>query len=79
MKHLPECGQCGAWLVPPRTTLCLKCEEQINAYANAKVKEDQIRGYPALSARDERSTDGRSILAEIKGQMKNYEGGRKEE
>lgn len=40
-----ECRECRAWLVPPRTTLCPRCEEKVNAYANAKIKADQMQGY----------------------------------
>lgn len=40
-----ECKECRAWLVPPRSELCPRCEEKVNAYANAMIKRDKVQGY----------------------------------
>lgn len=39
-----ECAHCGAWLVPPRSTICARCEEKVNAYADAAIRRDLLRG-----------------------------------
>lgn len=51
-----ECTECRAWLTPPRTTLCASCEDKVNAYANAAIKRDKLRGPSGYT---EMSTCGR--------------------
>lgn len=55
LRGKPACGHrdCPAFVC--------RFENTANDYANAKIKADQLRGYPEQPERDERAPDGRRI------------------
>jgi hypothetical protein len=53
-----RCPGCGSWECG---TVCRFEEDRTNAYAEAKIRAERLRGYPEVQERDERAPDGRRL------------------
>lgn len=53
-----ECNYCGAWLVPPRVTMCAECEAKWNAGARMADREWAKAAHELPGWRGDTDTSG---------------------